>query len=336
MLLPLSALACVGLVLAIGAFWVGPKLPRRGRVALAVGAALAVPIAWLAGLSLADQALVATAPVSALTFASYVGLGVALLAVAQGVALFLPERMLWRAAAVVPFAAVVLASLKPSTTIGGVVTVLLSFVLMAGAVTLPRAGALALVDRSRSFVGIVAALTLVLGAVFGGFLAAAAVQEGGLGLASGARDFRLEVSPSWVGESYRLVVPFPVAGGEAGEVAAQWQGHARVTEGSGAVSFLENLSALEILARGRVVVEARYLFHAPEQMRANLTAYELADVPVVVEGPEGAYASLRWSATARAGDAACAERVVQMRADVGTPARLAPPDERALWPGATC
>ena len=338
--LPLFALACVGIAIAIGAFWVGGKLSSaRARLVLASSAALATPMAWLAVLALADQFLRATAPASAMTFASYVGIGVVLLAVACVAAALVPERVVWPAAAVVPVVTVVLASVQPATTAGGIVTVLLALTLLAAAAILPRAAALSIVDRSRAFVGIFAVITLLIGGGFGVFLGAAAVEERALGLSEASRDWRLEVVPDFEGE-YRIVVPFPRvdaanASGEVARVAGEWRGHARVVDGRGAVSFLEGGDGLEIVARGPIVAQARYLFHASEDARTNVSAFVLPDVPVTLHASvDNATARVHFVVTAADAGAPCASREAEVLARVDEPAEA--PGGRALWPEATC
>lgn len=338
--LPLFALACAAIAIAIGAFWVGGKLPApRARLVLALSAALATPMAWLAVLALADQFLRATAPASAMTFASFVGIGVVLLAVACIAAALVPERFVWPAAAVVPIVTVVLASVQPATTAGGIVTALLAVTLLAAAAILPRAAALAMVDRSRAFVGIFAVITLLIGGAFGVFLGAAAVEERGLGLSEASREWRLTVEPDFEGE-YRIIVPFPRvdsanATREIERVVGEWRGHARVVEGRGAVSFVEGGEGLEIVARGPIVAQARYLFHASEEARTNVSAYVLPAVPVTLHASlENATARVQFHVAAGDGGASCASRDAELVARVGEPAEA--PGARALWPEAVC
>lgn len=332
--LPLFALACVAIALAIGASWVGGRLhSSRARVVLAAASVAAAPMAWTAVLALADQMLRATEPVSALTFASYVGAAIVVLSVLVLMGAMMPERRVWHAAAGVPIVVVVLASLQPRTTIGGIVTVLLSLTLLAAASVLPRAAALATLDRTRVFVGIFAALTLVMGGAFGAFLGASAMREGALGLAEASREYRVEVIPDFEG-SYRILVPFPEASGDADAVAAEWQGHARVAEGTGEVAPIGDRSALEIVARGPIVIQARYLFHASPDLRAGVASYAMG-VPLVLQ-PEDALdgaATVRFLATASNEGIACAERAADASVRALEPLALV---EGPLWPEASC
>lgn len=339
MVLPLTALALVALALGAGALWVGRRLPtRRARLALAGATLLAAPMAWTATLTLGARLVEATAPVAPATFAAYVAAAIVLLAVLQLLAVLVPEPRVWPLAAIVPLGAAIIASVQPRTTLGGPLAVALAILLLAAAALLPRAAALATVDRSRAFVGIVAAVALALGGAFGAFLGAAAVEEGGLALAPATRAWRVEAEPSFE-ERYQVVVPFPVSDeGLAREVATAWRRDARVVEGDGTATIGPDGATILVEGQGPLVVEASYTFHAPDATRGDLTSYRLAERAVTLDAGEGAppnaTASVSWRAQALGGGATCATREATVVVADGERAELS--GEAHVWPGVVC
>lgn len=171
---PLGALLLAGLVLAAGAYRLRAERPDAAAWRVVAACALALPIAWLGTLILAETLR--------LIAAYTIGPGVVLLVLFAFVARRLPEERVFQAAAVLPVLAIAFGTLKVPTTAGGPLAAALGVVLLASAMVLPRAYVLAGEDPTRRFVSLVTGIVLGLGGPFALVLAALAVAQGGLGI----------------------------------------------------------------------------------------------------------------------------------------------------------
>lgn len=327
--LGLATLGIAAVALTAGAFRITRTLAPGKLPWLTVATLLAIPMGWIGILSFADGWLVLTAPVAPESFLAFVGIGVVALVAFEAAAVLMPERFVFGAAAIAPLAAIALASLKPATTVGGGVSMLLGLVMIASATILPRGAALAAGDRSRAFPAIVIALALVLGGAFGALLGTAAVREGGLGLAEGGRAFEVVVTPSF-DERFSVELPLPSSANETtAPLVAAWLAELRVVEGD-ATARVAN-GSLIVEGAGRVVVRAAYAFHAPTEMRANLTHVEATTPDArVIEAPEGGAVTVAWRAEASIEGAQCASRETGATLAVNQTATLF--ERPQVWP----
>lgn len=172
---PLGALLLAGLVLAAGAYRLRAEHPHAPAWRAIVACTLAIPVAWLGTLILAERIL-------RLVGVYTVGPGVVLLVLVAFAARRLPAERVFQAAAILPFLAIAFWAFKVPTTSGGALSAALGVVLIVSAMVLPRAYVLAGEDPSRRFVSLVTGIVLGLGGPFALVLAALAVAQGGLGI----------------------------------------------------------------------------------------------------------------------------------------------------------